>query len=348
MCLLLAFLQAPLFGPFDLQPQLFSVAALTTGAPSAPASGPWCALCALYAGTHRDVQAWDLRGPLSTRPGRIRIGAATLVLNGFDSAGPTPLIELATLQAGNDKDCWTLIDTDRVRPFPDFCLKPGYIRDRHGIFIGDQEYEAYWRILVLAHYTSAKAFTQAARHDVTYAHLFNEPKRYRGQVVHLSGRLIRLLRFDPPDEARAQGVSDLYEGWIMTDAFGQNPACIAFTDLPPGWKIDAKRKLNVPVEFDGYFYKRYRYKAFDTKKANEFRDAPMLIGHTFRGTYPGGAVSEDEEDNWQHNIIWVFLGVVIAAAAAVLAMTLWFRYHDRQVRRRIGAVRDREFVPPGE
>jgi hypothetical protein len=149
-------------------------------------------------------------------------------------------------------------------------------------------------------------------------------------------------------EARAAGLGDFYEGWIMTDAFGENPVAVAFTDLPPGLTVDNRRKYNEPVSFDGYFYKRYRYEAGDKKKANEFRDAPLLIGHTLTGRFESGGASNNESDGWEHNLIWLFLEVVGGAALGLLALTVWFRYHDRRVRQRIRASRNVEFVPPSE
>ncbi len=332
----------PLLAPLEIKPE--NLAVLASGARFAPQSGPWCALSDLYAGASPDVAVWDLRGPLSARPGRIQVGAATLFLSGF---GPGAAVrELATLQAGDDRECWALLNTEEVRPIPKLLLENGFIRDRNGIFNGDPEIEAYAQFLVMAHYTSATAFARTARHDVTYAHLFNEPEHYRGRVVHLSGRLIRLLRFDPPDEARAEGVGDLYEGWILTDKYGENPACIVFTDLPAGLKVDAHHKPDIEVGFDGYFYKRYRYKAFDTKKDNQFRDAPLVIGHTLTGQFGPEAPAEAASDNWGHHLMWVFLGVVGGALAVVIGLTCWFHYHDRRVRHRLRASRYAEFVPP--
>ncbi len=338
-------IDSPSLNPGEFKPE--HLAALTITAPCTARIGPWSALSAVYAGASLDPPVWSLRGAFSTKAGRINAGAASLFLTGFGPPATAPLTELAMLQAGAQRDCWELINTDTVRPIPKYFLTPGFIRDRDGIYTGVPEYEAYWQFLVQAHYTSAKAFAKAARRDVTYVHLFNEPERYRGEVVHVSGRLIRLLDFAPPDEARAAGVSHLYEGWIMTDAFGENPVCIAFTDLPPGLTVDNRRKYNDPVSFDGYFYKRYRYKAGDSKKANEFRDAPLLIGHSPAGRFQTNAANEPSQ-SWEHDLIWVFLEVVGGAVLGLIALTLWFRHHDRRVRHRIRASRHAEFVPPPE
>lgn len=337
---------SPFLVPFEVKPA--HLAALTVTAPSIPHVGPWSAVADVHAGASLEPPVWDLRGIFSTKPGRIHIGASLLYLMGFGSPTTTPLTELAMLQAGEQRDCWQLIDTDTLRPFPKYFLTPGFIRDRTDLYNGDPEVEAFWRVLVQAHYTSTKAFAKAARRDVTYVHLFNEPQHYRGEVVHLTGRLIRLRGFQAPDEARAAGVANLYEAWIMTDAYGENPICFTFTDLPAGLQVDNQRKYNDPVSCDGYFYKRFRYKAADSKKANEFRDAPLLIGHSLTGQFRALQTATDEEESWGHNLIWVFMGVVGGALGGVIVLTGWFRYHDRRVRHRIHASRQAEFVPPSE
>jgi hypothetical protein len=339
----------PLAG-FNLVPNTpASLALLVWGSPFAPQTGSWCLTSGLMAGTHPDVNVWDLRGALSTRPGRNQVGAATLFLSGFGPHAGAPLVELATLRAGDDEmiGCWTLIDTDKVRPFPAVYLQDGWIRDKKGIYVGQLEIEAFNQVVVLAYYTSEKAFARAARHDITYATLYNEPERNRGKVVHFNGRLKKVSRLDPPDEARAAGVTDMYEAWVFTDAYGENPICAVFTVLPPGMKVDNEQKYNLDVSFDGYFYKRYRYKAGDTKKANEFRDAPLLIGHTLNVPVQNLASQPDEAaDNWGQHLIWVFVGLVGIAVAVVGGLTYWFRFSDQRIRRRLNRVRDRGFIPP--
>jgi hypothetical protein len=332
---------------FSLEMKPEHLASLSITAPFTPQIGPWLTLANIYTGASLDAPIWDLRGIFSTKAGRINVGAALLYLTGFGPSATAPLSELAMLQAGAYRDCWQLINTDELRPFPKYFLTPGFIRDRDDLHNGALEYEAFWQVLVQAHFTSTKAFAQAARHDLTYAHLFNEPEQHRGEVVHLSGRLIRLRGFSAPVEARAAGVANLYEAWIMTDAFSENPVCFAFTDLPPGLSVNNERKYNDEVRCDGYFYKRYRYKAGDSKKPNEFRDAPLLIGHSLTGRF-NTKVATEQAEAWGNNLIWVFLSVVGGALLGVIALTGWFRYHDRRVRHRIHASRNADFVPPSE
>jgi hypothetical protein len=369
--------QKPLFVPPQVLPE--QLAGLTEGVSSTPGAGPWCLLSTLWAGTHPNVDAWSLRGPMSSRAGRNQVGAATLFLGGFQ-ADPRGWAtgSLATLLAGHETgaDCWTLLDTDQLQPFPEALLdgrihdrKPlsrpseadiqearlshrwkdgrilGPIRDGKSIYVGDEEAQAFSQVLVLANYNSARAFRRAARHDLSYANLFNEPEKYRGEVVHLRGRLLRLIRFSPPLDAAGMGVNDYFEAWIINDGNGNNPYCAVCVELPPGLQ-PAEKIRGVEVAFDGYFYKRFRYKAADSVRPNEYRDAPLLIGHGL--TVLGGTASEEERpaQTWGHDLMKVFVGAIIAVLAGIIGLTFWFRYADRRVHRRLRAAREADLVLP--
>jgi hypothetical protein len=319
-----------------------------------PGSGPECATAGIVAGTLPEIAVWDLRGPLSSRYGRQALGAQTLFLSGFTSRRdlPSALTEVAILQAGDDGRpdsvrCWSLLDTEQVRPFPEAFKEVGLIRDGHDIAIGQPEVVAYADILSMAYYTSAAAFRKSARTDLTYAQIFSEPRKYRGEVVNIAGRLKRLSRLEPPPEAQAQGVSDLYEAWIFNDVYGLNPFCALFTYLAPGMSDlvgEGKIKSQVEVSFDGYFYKKFRYKAADSREKTA-RDAPVFIGHTLvLRSRPAEAAGP--ADDWGNQIIGVFIGVVTLGVVAVVGLTWWFRRSDARVRRRLQASRNVDFIPP--
>lgn len=353
----------PLFAPAP--PSAEQVAVLATAVGSAPQAGLWTTTSALIAGAHPSIRAWDFFGPLSVRHGRTQIGAQTLFLNGFTAVPglPTALAQLGTLQAGNDSEdhpgCWTLMDTDVLRPFPQ-AFRDGRIGDDllvldgKGMFKGNLEYDAFVQVLVQAYYTSAKAFAAAARHDLTYAQVFAEPARYRGEVLHISGRLGRLARLDPPDDAKAQGVGDQYEAWVYYDAYGLNPFCCVFTELPEslrpylGEKHLGERKVEIQVAFDGYFYKKFRYKAADSK-ATTARDAPIFIGHALSVKSLPAPPPADTSDDWPGQLMALFIGIVAIAVLVVVVLTWWFRKSDARVRRRLFMARDTGLVlPPPE
>jgi hypothetical protein len=347
----------PLFPDLGLvQREHLAGACVMAGA--SPQAGPWCLTTALLEGAHPQVQKWDFFGPLSIRAGRSQIGAATLFLHGFTPAHnlPAGIGQVSLLHAGHSEDeidnCWTLIDTDVFRPLPK--MFPGgelndIVNDGTPISVGLPETEVYSLILAQAHYTSAKAFAGAARRDLTFAQIFAEPKKYRGLPIHIKGELGRLARHDPPQEALAQGVTDLYEAEIFYDAQGLNPFVVLFTDLPPQLRrfLGEKRlaEEHIQASFDGYFFKKFRAKSGDSK-ANTARDYPVFIGHSLVvASLPPAPVHDD----WSTSLMVAFVGFVLFVVVGIIGLTWWFRRADDRARRRLAAIRDTGLVlPPPE
>jgi hypothetical protein len=336
--------------PFQLTTRE-NVAVLAVGASSAPATGLWSLQITLRAGSLL-FDDWDYgHGPLTRLHSRRLLGAQTLFLGGFTPAPglPTALLQAGVLQVGEDLTCWNLIDTDQCRPFPRDLLEPGVILDGKGFFSGKPETEAYNRVVIQSHYTSPRAFRRAARLDLTYPQIFADPATYRGQVVHMAGPLRMLSREKPPQECRAAGVSDLYEAWILNEDTREF-FCFLSTELPrsldPYLGEEGKKKFKdkiVRVSADGYFFKKFRYKAADSK-SNTARDTPVFFGHSL--VYTPGPDDTTESDEWGHGLMAVFIGIVGFAVMVVVGMTWWFRHADRRVRGRVLAARDTGFVLP--
>jgi hypothetical protein len=210
----------------------------------------------------------------------------------------------------------------------------------------DEQY-AFSKVLFVASTISPEAFQKGARKDLTYAHVFNHPSKYRGQVVHVEGILRQLRRFDPPATAKAAGVTDLYEGWVFdTQRFGADPWAVVFTELPSG--MTPGEKVSYPVAFDGYFFKRYRYESRGTRKGTKEKDwprVPLLIGRTVTLTAAPAAASAADSD-WTGSLVPIFLGLVTGSIVLAFGLGYWFRRGDRRVRERVATVAKREFVEP--
>jgi hypothetical protein len=208
------------------------------------------------------------------------------------------------------------------------------------------EYQAYCEALVKASQSSPRAFADSANPELTYAHLFTEPHKYRGQVVHFEGRLKRVRRFDAPLMLAQAGVKDLYEGWLFSsERYGANPVCLVFTELPPGMKV--AEDTWYPVSFDGYFFKKYRYKAGDTGPG-QAREVPLLIGRSPVLEVAAASETPASAWTWSHSMLIALMVLVFATLALGFGLHWWFRRSDNQVRRRL-AQAPREFVlPPPE
>jgi hypothetical protein len=211
-----------------------------------------------------------------------------------------------------------------------------------------EEQSAFCNILFQASQTSAQAFARGAQRDLTYATVFNESAQHRGEVVHVEGTLRLLLRWEPPRTARASGVRDLYEAWVFDPhQLGRNPWCVLFLDLPRGLKVG--EKLDQQVAADGWYYKRAAYPPLRREKATQWREAPVVIARTLTPvTPPPVAVEETLDADWQRQLLYLFLGLVIASIVLAGGLGWWFRHNDRRVRQRLTAAAQRPFVEPGE
>jgi len=268
-----------------------------------------------------------------------------MVLNGAGGAtlGTGAICGLATIRQGEDLSCWTLIDTDVFRALPQTWLAK--IKDSRDIYSGTDETIVYSQVVALAYYTSQAAFAQVARRDLTFSHIYGEPARYRGQVIHVEGRLLRLKRYAPPDEALEAGVSNLYEAWIHPEEFGAVPYVVILPAWTPGLSEDllTKDKIEqyIRVSVDAYFFKKWLYPNRDGREV----EAPFLIGHSLvllkvRDATSGGG------STWVTRLIYAFLGLLLGLLALVVFLTYWFRKHDNAIRRRILARMPEFALPP--
>jgi hypothetical protein len=202
------------------------------------------------------------------------------------------------------------------------------------------EAQAYTYLLVEAHKLSQATLAKHARHDLTFAHLFEEPHKYRGELVHVEGRLLRLRRFDAPGLAAGQGVPQLYEGWVFGDSYLSNPYCAIVSDIPAWLRLGDK--IDYPVTFDGFFFKRYRYQAADA-----VREAPLLIGKTF--TARQSVIAPSESSEWFSSLLLpAFLTLLCGTVFLVVGLNWWFRRGDKRICSQLAVTRENQFVDPSE
>jgi hypothetical protein len=298
----------------------------------------------LIAGRSLTVQ--KLLALMVTAEGRRTVGAATLFLNGASLPSLAPLTEVTLLNHGDRAGCWKLVNSDIVRPIPPETLaniKDGKTlpaRSTEGL-----EFDALIEVLTQTWYTSPGAFEKAARKDLSFTQLFQNPEQYRGEVVHLEGRLRLLQRWDPPLMAREAGVPAMYEAAIFDDASGSNPYLVFVMDRPD--KIPLNEKVNETVAVDGYFYKKWRYKSLDSFKPNEFRDAPLLIGRSLKvRKAPPGTGTTEELPAWAMYAAAGVVGVLTVGVVLMFLLAFWLRRGDAQAQERLHAVRTSTFVPP--
>lgn len=260
-------------------------------------------------------------------------GAGTLVGAGY--AGP--FAPLATLHAGQHYRIWLHPDyparTGSVAPLSPRLL--AFIRDGEPIgtwLKNEGEAEAYCEALIKANRAGDAALAKAARHDLTYSDLFGEPARYRGEVVHLRGRLAWLRKHPPPSMLSAVGIDSLYEGWVFDEEYATNPWCVLFTRLPAG--VTLGDGLSYSVALDGYFFKRYRFKARDSTRPEQGREVPLVIGASLIVREPPPAAPATLFGSGLVPLLLCIIGGIVVLA---LGLAWWFRRNDRKVRERLAA-----------
>jgi hypothetical protein len=238
------------------------------------------------------------------------------------------VVGCATARAAERPGDPVMADPDDVsidRDLPMFL----HIEDRQPVLSAREnldEATAYNYLLTRAHDASAAAFARKSHPEVRHYHLWDDPQKYRGEIVHVEGELRMLRRYDAPKLAQNGGVRDLYEGWVRDDHDKHNLWCIIFTDLPEGLNVDGSRGQH--VAFDGYFFKLYRY----TDNNHDARLAPLLIGHAPEYEVPVA-------HTFPTTFLLCFLGLISTTVTVVLAVAWWFRRGDDRVRQRLRVAR---------
>jgi hypothetical protein len=271
--------------------------------------------------------------------------AATLAGAGCQGGNGTTMV-LALLLRGEQQHLWKLEASDQALPLSPALLKR--VKDSADIRIDDAafESEAYCEALFKASLVSLGAFSNSA-HDATFAELFTDPRRYRGEVIHYEGKVRHIRRLDAPLMLAGKGIKDVYECWIFGADDGANPVCLVCTELPDG--VKPGKQPNIPAAFDAYFFKRYRYQAVDSKPG-QAREAPLFIGRSFvvrRVEHPPPDSTNASYADGSHTLLVIFLGGVFTTVVLAFVMHWWFRRSDRLVQKKIREVRTHELTDPG-
>jgi hypothetical protein len=200
---------------------------------------------------------------------------------------------------------------------------------------------AYWAILDEALIASKlvppelfkKAATAEENEYVTFDHLFNHTEQWRGKVVPVKGKLLRIRKWRPSQQAQAAGVEYVYEGFVAGETPHRPPFWILFTTLPEGLKV--QETMSQPITFYGYFIKRVQYPA---EKVD--RRTNLLIGPTLyldKKMEPAAP-----ETPFTRQVLFIAAGGLFAMAVLIFTMHWWFHRGDRKIHSRLAEMRDKE------
>jgi hypothetical protein len=206
------------------------------------------------------------------------------------------------------------------------------------------EFRAYNYFVEVARKFTPEQMAKATRPELTWRILFGrERSRYRGEIAHVEGRLKRLVWIGSNKTLETEaGVKDLYEAWIFGRDYFSNPICVVLSELPAGLQTGEDIR-DVIVSADGYFFKRYKYRA-----ANDTRLAPLVIARTVTVVPTVAAATDPGEEAFGRLFLPVVLSMVFGMVVVAFGLHRWFRSGDRAAHDRFLAVRELEFVAPTE
>ena len=146
------------------------------------------------------------------------------------------------------------------------------VRDNTALRLRPQEADAYYAILDHARKQASISEPTAARADVTFAMLLNDPSSYRGELVRIEGIVRRTTQYKAG--SNSVGIDQLYESWIFSPDSQNHPYIVVSTRMPQGFPLGTS--ISESVSVTGYFFKNNLYAARDA-----MRIAPMLLSSHF-------------------------------------------------------------------
>lgn len=140
------------------------------------------------------------------------------------------------------------------------------VRD-NTIFPRAAEHDAWFRLLEKLDRRDAEDLRRSSTGRVGFLQLYRQPNVYRGKLVTVQGQV--RLGYHRPCHRNIYGITDYYHFWLLPTG-ATSPIKVCCLEVPDGFPdvkaIEAageKPTLAEDVEFTGYFFKRWAYRAVD-------------------------------------------------------------------------------------
>jgi hypothetical protein len=180
-----------------------------------------------------------------------------------------------------------------------------------------EEMPSYWRLLRWARSQSFSEMKSHARRDVLYTQLWQQPEKFRGQLVSLRLHLVRSLEHDAPQNSA--GFKQVCEVWGWTDESQSFPYVAVLVERPPELKLGGK--IDQEASFVGYFLKTMAY----TDALGERRASPLLLGRLQLRERMATAASQPADAHAFWRTISAGGGVLLVIAASWYWRRRWRR-----------------------
>jgi hypothetical protein len=168
---------------------------------------------------------------------------------------------------------------------------------------------AWFKLLAQLQETDSATLSEQSTGPVTFIQLYRQPREYRGELITTSGTLRRSEQIAAPKNDL--GIELYYRTWLSPKDNPTNPIVVYTLTVPDGFPEGMT--IEEPVEFDGYFFKRWPYPATDS-----VRSAPVVLAKSLRWV---AAPPTETAPPMSPTTI-----VVIAAAVAIgVALLAWWQ-----------------------
>jgi hypothetical protein len=181
------------------------------------------------------------------------------------------------------------------------------------------ERHAWFRLLEKLDGRSLDELESSSTGRVGFVQLFDQPEQYRGQLVTVRGTAHRAYRVRAPENF--YGIEHYYVFWLAPAGGPNSPICVYALETPPGFPplkdkdLDgATTPLEEEMEFTGYFFKRWAYRAQDG-----LRIAPLVLAKAPRWTPPPPSLAEIRPVTPVGLAMYLFGAAAVGAAISLLA-----------------------------
>ncbi len=149
-----------------------------------------------------------------------------------------------------------------------------------------------------------------------FLQLYEQPKVYRGKLITVRG--VARMAYHERARKNALGIEGYYVFWIKPNGGPDSPIVIYSLELPPGFPKLKDRDvdrgttvLSEEVEFTGFFFKRWAYRARDG-----INTAPLVIAKGPDWEGPTAAAASDDSPTYlaltTTAVLTALLGLAIA------------------------------------
>jgi hypothetical protein len=181
------------------------------------------------------------------------------------------------------------------------------------------ERHVWFRLLEKLDRTSLKELEESSRGRVGFLQLFDQPEEYRGELVTVRGMAHLGYRVRAPKNF--YGIDHYYVFWLAPAGGPNSPLCVYCLETPSGFPAlkdkDLDREttpLNMEMEFTGYFFKRWAYRAHDG-----LRIAPLVLAKTPRWTPPAPSLAESRPATPLNVAMYLLGAAAVGVTVALLA-----------------------------